>query len=64
MFPFFILTESFAVYARTEREFLDAGGDRNLWGERWQKINAGSRAQAMGMGWQLRNVPMWQGRKP
>lgn len=64
MFPFFILTESFAVYVRTADEFKRAGGHRERWGERWTQLNAGSRSQAMGMGWQLRNVPMWQGRKP
>lgn len=60
MHTFHILTESFAVYVKTPDELRRVIEGR----DRWTEIQAGSRSQAMGMGWQLRNVPMWQGRKP
>lgn len=55
LFPFRILIEPYGVYVMTERAFTERP-PRNASRDRWQQVNAGSAAQAMGMGWQIRNA--------
>lgn len=62
MQTFFILITSYAIYALTEREYRERKSKRD--DTRWQMLQAGSRAQAMGMGWQIRNAPLWKSSAP
>jgi hypothetical protein len=59
---FYIRIESYAIYALTEREYSSRSNHRD--DTRWQMLSAGSRGQAMGMGWQLRNSPLWRSSAP
>jgi len=63
MFPFLILIEPFGVYVMSARQFAEHPPQNNS-RSRWQEVQAGSAAQAMGMGWQIRNAPMWDARLP
>ena len=65
MYNFFILIESYGITAVTESEFREKSkriSEREA--KRWQMLSAGSRGQAMGMGWQIRNSPLWKSSAP
>jgi len=60
---YFIHIQSWAVYALTENEYRERpNNERDA--DRWQMLQAGSRGQAMGMGWQMRNSPLWKSSAP
>jgi len=56
MFSFHILVTPYGIYARTPSEHERAKRRPFHELERWQEVQAGSRGQAMGIGWQLRNA--------
>lgn len=57
MLPFFVLVTAWGVYAKTKAEF-EARPPPDAY--RWHEVTAGTRGQALGIGWQLRHVPDWR----